>query len=104
MKNLEFLEYIETPGEKHLGIAVIRYEKAIIFRFKISPNAENGGVFCNAQALKIGEKNGKPDYAKAFEFDSTYESKSIIKFTTEKVEAILNKTSVQSNEQFPVPF
>lgn len=53
--SVKFLDYTETPGEKHLGIVTIQATGT--FRFKYKMNAgKNGGSFPNPPSFKIGEE------------------------------------------------
>lgn len=87
---LEFLKYIPTPGERHVGIAVIRYEKRIIFRFKIQPN-DKGGFWVTPPALKTGNVDGKDRYEASFALDSAYESELMQDFVRNHVNDIINQ-------------
>ena len=52
---VKFLDYTETPGEKHLGIVTIQATGT--FRFKYKMNAgKNGGSFPNPPSFKLGEE------------------------------------------------
>lgn len=88
MNNLEFMKWIPCVGEKHLGVAIIRYEKKIIFRYKVQ-DGENG-LWVSTGSIKTGKKaDGKDMYANAFEFDSRYEAEEIGNFIIENVSSIL---------------
>ncbi len=52
---VKFIDYTETPGEKHLGIVTIQATGT--FRFKYKMNAgKNGGSFPNPPSFKVGEE------------------------------------------------
>lgn len=52
---VKFIDYTETPGEKHLGIVTIQATGT--FRFKYKMNAgKNGGSFPNPPSFKLGEE------------------------------------------------
>lgn len=102
MENIEFLEYIPTPTEKCKGIAVIKYGRAFIFRYKIIDNPKGEGCFCNAPSVSLGD--GK--YKEGFEIDSRFEDKRIREFVLDNVK--MHGKSVHSQEpqkeQFDMPF
>lgn len=76
MGNIEFLNYIPTPNEKHLGIATIRIDKRIILRYKIVPMKEGSGYFPTASSYKITE-DGVDRYIPAFILDSNFEKEEV---------------------------
>ncbi len=88
----EWMKYVPTPGEKHFGIAVIRYERRFIFRFKIMPS-DHGGYWVTSASMKVGSVNGKDKYEAAFSLDSEYEKDMLTKFIIENVERELSPQS-----------
>lgn len=88
MSNIEFLKFDMTPGEKHVGIATVRYEKRFIFRFKIIPK-EVGGYYCQPASHKIGSYAGKDTYAPSFALDSSYEADEMRSFILSQVEPLI---------------
>lgn len=99
MNNLEFLSYQPTPTEKHLGIATIRYERKIIFRFKIMQNPKAEGFFSNAPSIKIDE-----EYYPAFQIDSSYEADEMKKFVLSNVKKQLKPNyTTSSSDPFAIP-
>lgn len=87
----EFLKWIPvSPGqnEKHIGIAVIRFERRFIFRFKILPS-DQGGYWATTGSVKTGVVNGKDKYDNCFELDSSYENDAMREFVIENVMALL---------------
>lgn len=102
---LEFLKWIPVSGEKHLGIAVIRFERRFIYRFKVL-TSEHGGLWATTAAFKTGVVNGKDKYESAFDLDSSYENEMIKDFVCAQVSAIMqsrpnNQTSSMSFNQTP---
>ena len=93
---LEFLKWIPVNGEKHLGIAVIRYERRFIFRFKVM-SSEHGGYWCTTAAFKTGFINGKDKYEAAFQLDSDYEKDAMNEFVIQHVTAAMQR--VNTNPQ-----
>lgn len=98
MNNVEFLSFIKTPQEKHVGIATIRVDRRFIFRFKVSQNPKGEGFFCNEPAVKGIE------YEDAFQFDSSYEEKEVKKFILSHVkQALQEKVQPFSNSYQQMP-
>lgn len=94
----DYLKYIPTPGEKHVGVAVIRttfddpQQSKIITAFKILPS-EKGGYWVNGAALKTGVgPNGKDTYLDSFRHDSSYENDELRAFVLMHSEAEMNKS------------
>lgn len=86
MQPYEFLSYIPTPGEKHLGVVTIRCWGKIVLRYKINAGVNPGSWFGTISSIKqgIGE-NGKDNYEKSFVIDSSYEAEQIKKFIEKHV-------------------
>ena len=97
MNNIEFLKFQETPTEKHLGIATIRYEKRWILRFKINLNPKGEGYFSNAPSVKVDDS-----YYPAFSLDSSYESDELRKFVLNGVKEHLSHMEQKKVDQ-PIP-
>lgn len=100
-QTLEFMKFIPVQGEKHLGVAVIRYERRFIFRFKIMPS-EHGGYWATTASYKTGVINGKDKYESAFSLDSEYEKELVTSFVLANVEREINQgqsSSVFSQSQ-----
>lgn len=102
MQGLEFLSFVKTPGEKHIGIATIRLDRRFIFRFKIAPSAHANSLWITKAAYKAGIRpDGKDNYEEAFEFDSSFEKKHIDAFVEDHVNAVLNQNQPKPQETFP---
>lgn len=95
---LEFLKWIPVQGEKYLGIAVVRFERRFIFRFKVMPS-DHGGLWATTASLKTGVLNGKDKYDNAFELDSSYENDAMKEFVIQNVEMIQQGNRVNPNQQ-----
>lgn len=68
----QFLEYIETPGEKFPGVAkVLMYNKLMVL-YKWMPTKDGLNYFVSAPSIKIGEK-----FEHAISVDSRSESTAI---------------------------
>jgi len=71
----QFIEYIETPGEKFPGFAkVLMYGKLLVL-FKWMPTKDGANHFVSPPSYKIGEK-----YEHAISIDSKSESDAIEKY------------------------
>ena len=97
--DMQLLKFIPTPHEKNVGIAVVRFERRFIFRFKVSAKQE-GGYWVQAPALKTGTQDGKDRYEGAFQFDSSYEAEEIKNFVLEEVLKVMNP-SLSNQAQAP---
>jgi hypothetical protein len=80
--NFEFLDYLPTPGEKHLGIARVKCWGKIVLRYKIVPKKDGGGVFPGCASYKVVD-GGEETYVPAFVLDSNSDR--------EDVEALIRK-------------
>lgn len=102
----EFMKFIPIQNEKHIGIAVIRYEGRFIFRFKIMPS-DQGGYWAMTASFKTGTIAGKDKYEPAFSLDSEYQKNQLTDFVLSNVERELSQkpqpTSIFSNQQAQVP-
>jgi len=98
MNNVEFLSFTETPNDRTMGIATIRFDRRFIFRFKINENPKGEGFFSNAPSLKIDDQ-----YYPAFAFDSNFESDEVKKFVINNVKKILDEKKNALNTQFTTP-
>ena len=76
MNPIEFISFIETPNEKHLGIATIKLYGKIFIKYKIVPNKDGSGFFPSAPSYKI-TKDGNDIYTPAFLVDSRGEEEEI---------------------------
>lgn len=95
----EWMKFIKTDGEKHVGIAVIRYDRRFIFRFKVMPS-DHGGYWITTASLKMGSVQGKDKYEPAFSLDSEYEKSQMTDFILECVNKELEKTPATSQSIF----
>jgi hypothetical protein len=55
MSNFEFLEYIPTPNEKHLGIATVMLFGRVFHKYKILPAKDGKGFFPVPASYKVGD-------------------------------------------------
>jgi len=80
----EFIDYVATPGEKHMGIAEIRIDRRYVLRMKVMIG-NNGGMFVFCASYKMGKMGDKDHYVAAFEFDSNTEKKKVSDFIIDEV-------------------
>ena len=73
---LEFLGFIQTPSEKHAGIATVRVNKSIVLRFKLAQKKDGSGYFPACAAYKIPDASGDR-YIDAFMLDSRSDDEEI---------------------------
>jgi hypothetical protein len=86
---IRFESYVETPGEKHMGIATIFYG-TLLLRFKIQPGKDGNGFYAQAASHKIVE-NGVDRYVESFMIDSRIEHMKIMEMVKEGVKAAQSK-------------
>lgn len=87
----QFLKFVAVQGEKHLGVAVVRWLGKIILRYKVMPSQE-GGYWIAAGSTKLGVKrDGKENYEEWFQLDSTYERDEMRDFILDHIEPILSQ-------------
>jgi len=84
---MEFIDFKKTPGEKHLGIATIKYN-GIILRYKIIPTKDGKNCFAAPSAYKVTE-NYEDRYIPAFVIDSQTDDQRVKDFMLGKVREVL---------------
>lgn len=92
MNQFEFLEFVATPNEKHLGIATIKAFGKIILRYKIIPNKDGTGYFVGCASYKMPGIAGGDQYEEAFMLDSNYEMKQVTSLILANVKTFLNRS------------
>lgn len=97
MSNIEFLNYLPTPSEKHLGIATVKMYGKIILRYKIVPMKDGNGFFPTPASYKITDENGER-YVPAFMLDSNFEKDELETLIKANIRRYMtNGTSIVSN-------
>ena len=96
--NYEFLNFVATPNEKHLGIATMRLWGKIILRYKIVPKKEKG-QFPSAASYKVVDEQGDR-YIAAFSLDSNMDKDECESIMMANVNRILSG-GVSVNQQQP---
>jgi hypothetical protein len=56
MSDFEFIEYIQTPNERHLGIATVLLYGKVFHKYKILPTKDGNGFFPVPASYKVGDK------------------------------------------------
>lgn len=72
MSNFEFVSYVPTPTEKHLGIATVKAYGKFILRYKVIPTKDGQNFFPAPASYKIGEA-----YVHAFQLDSNSDKEEL---------------------------
>jgi len=91
MSDKQFMKYVPVQGEKHLGIAIVRWLGKIILRYKVM-QSHDGGYWVAAGSAKIGVKHdGKDNYEEWFQLDSSYDRDEMKDFILQNVIPILNQ-------------
>lgn len=92
--DMQFLKYTAVTGEKHLGIAVMRWLGKIILRFKVMESTQpGGGYWVTAGSAKIGVKvDGKDNYEEWYQIDSSYDRDMVKEFVLYHVEQKLKES------------
>lgn len=80
---IKFVDYIETPDEKHLGIVTVNYKDLMYLRFKVSPGKDGKGYFIKSPSYKVGE-----NYMDAIMVDSRIENEKILSCAREGIKHI----------------
>lgn len=100
MNEYQFISYVETPNEKHLGVAVVSFFGKILLRYKIVPNKDGTGYFPCAASIKMPPTAAKPDnYSSAFEIDSNSAKRQLEEFVMLNVNAAMRSRKVNPNQQ-----
>lgn len=101
--NIEFIKYEESKNEYQLGIATIRYE-GIVLRYKIVSRKEGVGYFPAVASYKV-DREGQPEYLKAFVVDSRSVEEEIENTIREGVRKHMTQAPTQSSEwNSEIPF
>ena len=79
MTPFEFLGFVPTPNEKHLGIAAVKLYGKLILRYKIVQTKDGTSTFPAASSYKITDVGGER-YIPAFILDSNSENESLMAF------------------------
>lgn len=91
MQPYEFLKFLPTPNEKHIGIATVRLYGKLILRYKIVPNKDGSGFYPVPASYKVPDPAGgsADHYIRAFMIDSEMEKEELESLIKSHVQAIL---------------
>jgi hypothetical protein len=97
MNICEFISYVKTPAEKHLGIVTVKLYGKIILRFKIVQTKDGKSTFPNAASYKITDDSGER-YIPAFMLDSRSEQEEVEHVIRAGVKkSLLNESSYKAS-------
>lgn len=97
MNQIEFINYVETPNERQLGIATIKAWGKILLRYKVMPRKDGSGFFVVPAAHKI-----EAQYVSAFQLDSISDKEAVEKCILSNIAATnkLAQAATPSRQQF----
>lgn len=93
---VEFLTFDETPAEKYLGVASIRFFGQIILRYKVQRTKDGSGVFIAAPSFKKVDETGE-HWCQWFMLDSMSQNETVTNLIKTKVKAHFNSKADGSN-------
>ena len=95
MSDFEFIDYVATPGEKHLGIARVKAWNKITLRYKISAKKDGPGYYIQVAVCKLPSIDGTDNYAPLFTLESMSDKEDCENLVRAKVaKLIVPPTSV----------
>ncbi len=98
--SFEFIEYVPTPGEKHLGIAKVKCWGRIVLRYKIVPTKDGSGYFPVPASYKLVE-NGTDRYVPAFILDSNSDKEDLEGLIKSNVKKFMSPSASSSSIPYP---
>lgn len=93
---LEFLTFDETPSEKYLGVASLRFFGQIILRYKVQRTKDGNGIFIAAPSFKKVDQSGE-HWCQWFMLDSMSHNETVTNLIKTKVKAHYNSRSGDQN-------
>ena len=99
----EFLNYIPTPGEKHIGIAKIKAFGKIILRYKLVSRKDGQGFFPMPASYKMPSADGQDNYVSAFMLDSNSDKEDVEELIRLNVRKYMGATAITPPEQSLMP-
>lgn len=80
----EFIDYIKTPNEKQLGIAVVKVYNKLLLRYRVLPSAKGEGFWLAPPSCKTG-----PDkWEESFVIDSNIDKIAIEKCVRDGIKGL----------------
>lgn len=86
---VEFLTFDETPAEKYLGVASLRFFGQIILRYKVQQTKDGNGIFIAAPSFKKTDQSGE-HWCQWFMLDSMSQNETVTNLIKMKVKAYYN--------------
>lgn len=86
---VEFLAFDETPAEKYLGVASIRFFGQIILRYKVQRTKDGNSIFIAAPSFKKVDQAGE-HWCQWFMLDSMSQNEIVTNLIKTKVKAYFN--------------
>ncbi len=86
---VEFLAFDETPAEKYLGVASLRFFGQIILRYKVQQTKDGHGIFIAAPSFKKTDQSGE-HWCQWFMLDSMSHNETVTNLIKMKVKAHYN--------------
>lgn len=83
---VEFLGFDETPAEKYLGVASIRFFGQIILRYKVQRTKDGTGIFIAAPSYRKIDQSGE-HWCQWFMLDSMSQNETVTNLIKTKVKA-----------------
>lgn len=83
---VEFLAFDETPAEKYLGVASIRFFGQIILRYKVQRTKDGNSIFIAAPSFKKVDETGE-HWCQWFMLDSMSQNETVTNLIKTKVKA-----------------
>ncbi len=83
---VEFLTFDETPAEKYLGVASLRFFGQIILRYKVQRTKDGSSIFIAAPSFKKVDQSGE-HWCQWFMLDSMSQNETVTNLIKTKVKA-----------------
>ena len=82
MAKYQFVEFVPTPNEKHLGILSVRIhgDPISLVKYKISPRKDGKGVYPNIASYKMPDRAPGEEYDECWMPEMRSDNDSLIKF------------------------
>ncbi len=97
MADFQFIEYVATPTEKHMGIAWVKFLGRITLGFKIIPGKDGKGYFVGCASYKMPSPGGGDKYDEAFLLESRSDSKMCDDLIMRHVHHAIDQSNKRSN-------
>lgn len=88
MRDIEFLSYLATPTEKHIGIATVLYDHNIVLSYKINLSKEGNGFYLTPPSFKNSSTDEWHDW---HSIDSRSKQKSIFEMIRNNIRSFVEE-------------